>query len=454
MWEPLLEGVTCRTGASLQGFFTSEGPRISEVSVSSPKPCNINLSSPMCELLSTSVLTLLDDVTGGARMQEPAAADGATDGARSKARFVPYSLENCTGMEVRYGRARAGSPAAVLVPDERQEFDLWPEQRSRRQELCGPGGPPLCYICLGADGWSPIDEVQISRVGRRPIEIHPTGGGSCRAQRLICEVSLDRDVKRVALHSTTSLINETTKLLDVRVWQPSREIESVHPLPPGERLPLPLRPDGGGYRLCLRPAGSASGAASYEWSEPLSAPGDDGAPVAPAATALVCGPPAGSAPWHAILRHAGRAATGVCELRVQPTFELRNLLSGALRLELRGSNVAVARTLRSGELVRTHAFAPRSTVSLSVQIAGYEPSERVVVCIPPGYADDVLSKEVPLRDAARNTLHVEIAYERAAGCLHSLALHAPYVEMWGGLRISARLTYGGGHLPNLAGTGS
>ena len=82
-------------------------------------------------------------------------------------------------------------------------------------------------------------------------------------------MALKDDVKLLTLRSSTRLINETRAPLEVRVWQPHQAMETVHPLEPGGTLPMPLRPDTGSYRICLRPMGAisdASAAASLQGS--------------------------------------------------------------------------------------------------------------------------------------------------------------------------------------------
>ena len=119
-WEPLVESCRLRVGASLQD--TDRGYYEKQVRVEAPRACNFNFSSPMCELLSQSVLTLADDITGKVALRDD--EDGP---------FVPYAISNQVGVPLRYGRARGGAPEAVLVPEAQEAFDFWPEATS---EVC------------------------------------------------------------------------------------------------------------------------------------------------------------------------------------------------------------------------------------------------------------------------------------------------------------------------------
>ena len=269
-------------------------------------------------------------------------------------------------------------------------------------------------------------------------------------QRVIVEVSLVNDQKRVAVLSTTRLRNSTAVHLDVRLEQQpltTGGFESVHPLAPGG-MPLPLRADGGSYRVCLRPSSG-----DQDWCAQTHVPSN--AEAAPAVTVpLECPPAVPSAQtWHCLLHHSGSSSSAsataasssspsgsaVCELSVQPPMEVRNLLAGPLRFELLGSGVAHAKALNSGESLRTHAFAQGTAVSFSMAISGYGTSERQLVACPPSYDDEVLCRAVTLLDPHGNQLDVKIHYEVGAGCVHTLSLYAPYwVVNHTGLPLSMR----------------
>ena len=255
-----------------------------------------------------------------------------------------------------------------------------------------------------------------------------------RPQRIIVEVSLVNDQKRISIHST-GYGTGSAHHLDVRLAAPSpTEPESVHPLPPGGTLPLPLRVDGSSYKLCLRPSSG-----EQDWCRPCNVPVGT-ADALPAATVpLVCAPNTHDAlTWHCLLHSPGGVSGGVCEWAVQPTIELRNLLSGPLRFELLAYNgrVAVGRTLPAGESLRTHAFAQGTAVSFSMQVAGYAPSDRQLVAAPPSYDDEVLCRSVTLLDRHSNQLEVRIHYEMTHGCVH----HSHCTPPTGSLIIRAYLS--------------
>ena len=139
VWEPLLEPFKFDVTASL----ISGGASMSDVKLEAKKPCNLNLSSDMCGLLSSTVITLVEDVMGSTKV-------GALDEA-----FSPFTISNETGLVLRYGRSRAGTPDALLVPGDRQPFNFWPEFGDRLK-LCDPNGPPPCALCLAFDGWNQV----------------------------------------------------------------------------------------------------------------------------------------------------------------------------------------------------------------------------------------------------------------------------------------------------------
>ena len=488
-WEPLVENCSFRASTTLQ-HKPGDIP-VTDMRLEAPHPCNINLSPSICSLLSSTVLTLADDVAGVAAMRpvskpfmcacarsppciraidSPRLTSRVRVSRASRAATAPlgrpYSITNHTGVPLRYGRARAGRPEALLVPGATEEFNFWPEA-SERSVLCawsGGGGVSLAIAC---HGWTPIEEVPIDLVSKRILQLFPIAGSAAggsgaspsalasadgapavgralsglpchvvveglasrpdingkhgraidfdalagryhvvmnnggellalrapnlrevvaayshggdgagnsntlaadavRSQNVLMHVTLVDDQKCVAIYSMSQLTNQTTELLDVRLRHPQSGEETIHPLPPGERLPLPLCHGHGVYHLCLRPATS-----ELDWSAFLQVPGaDHHAALDANAIPLACRPAmgAGGGQWHALLHH-GRVAPGaVCELAVQPTFELRNLLAGPLRLELLGSGASIGRTLTSGETLRTHAFATDKPVSLSVQV--------------------------------------------------------------------------------------
>ena len=63
-------------------------------------PINTNLSVSMCELLSSTVLTIYEDVTAGRSRGDVVVSR----------RFAPYVLRNETGIVLRYGAAEQGEP--------------------------------------------------------------------------------------------------------------------------------------------------------------------------------------------------------------------------------------------------------------------------------------------------------------------------------------------------------
>ncbi len=79
-------------------------------------------------------------------------------------------------------------------------------------------------------------------------------------QRIVCDVRLVNDQKRVSVLSMNQVRNGTEVPLEISIWVPhSGESETVHSLPPGEMLPLPLRRGGDAYALRLRPSSGEHG---------------------------------------------------------------------------------------------------------------------------------------------------------------------------------------------------
>ena len=99
--------------------------RCTELRVQAEQQCNVNVSFRMAELLSSTVLTLLDDVAGKVQAAEAEP-------------FLPYSVSNQTGVVVRYGRKGSDAPLSMLVPGEEQALDLWAE--TERHVLCSADG--------------------------------------------------------------------------------------------------------------------------------------------------------------------------------------------------------------------------------------------------------------------------------------------------------------------------
>ena len=155
----------------------------------------------MCELLTSTLVTLLDDVTGKNKQQE-------------QAPFLPYSLSNQTGVVVRYGRMGTGAVHEHLVPGEEASFDLWGSEDTRNV-MCSAEGPPPRSLVVACDGWSWAADVPLHRVGERTIEVTSLAQPQL-TQRLVCEVGLQADRKVLTLRSSTRLINETRVPLEVR----------------------------------------------------------------------------------------------------------------------------------------------------------------------------------------------------------------------------------------------
>jgi hypothetical protein len=387
------------------------------------------------------VLTLVEDVSGTAALTEPEAGSS----------FTPYCIVNETGVKLYYraadprvgnedalepyasysiGRSRhptaAIQGAVEVLPGERRRFDLWPEVD--RLTLCAEGGAPSRSLAIQCDGWSCLEPVPISRTGVQSLFPYRLGVDAPQAQldaspckRLVCEVSLDGDQRVVRVSSTTRFRNESSVLLAVRLWQPERDAESVHPLEPGYSLPMPLRSDAGAYRICLRPMDGEWG-----WSAWCLLPSDGGnTPVSPTRVPLQCAGAKGHEAWNALISHEG-FVDGVCEATLRLPFELTNVLARELRFELRGSGCTVSGTLGSGETRAAHQFAPRTPVALTVQIDGYAPSERVLVWAPIEESDEVLCKHVSLYDRHHNALQLELHYESKHRSVHSLKLIASY----------------------------
>ena len=422
-WEPLLEPWRF----ALQGHFSTlpgvapsadappdaPPPRCTELRVEAEQQCNVSLSFNMCELLTSTLVTLLDDVTGKNKQQE-------------QSPFLPYSLSNQTGVVVRYGRMGTGAVHEHLVPGEEASFDLWGSEDTRNV-MCSAEGPPPRSLVVACDGWSWAADVPLHRVGERTIEVTSLAQPEL-TQRLVCEVGLQADRKVLTLRSSTRLINETRVPLEVRVWQPHQGMETVHPLGADGTLPMPLRPDTGSYRIYLRPIPAATQLeGSYEWSDPCSFPGDDGRSHPPESTALAsAGLARGVSAWHCLVHHDGRPERGVCIVRILPPLELINLLARTLRYELRGGGAVASGLLRSGATLAAHEFAAHTSVSMRVQTDGYEPSERALVAVPADVEPEVLCRQINLHDLNHNTLTLSVEYEARRGCVHALSLWAPY----------------------------
>ncbi|KOO28183.1 vacuolar protein sorting-associated protein vps13 [Chrysochromulina tobinii] len=259
--------------------------------------------------------------------------------------------------------------------------------------------------------------------------IEAMGTQTMRSQRIVCDVRLVNDQKRISVLSMNQLRNQTAVALEVSIWVPdSGEPETVSLLPPGEMLPLPLRRGGESYALRLRPASGVHG-----WCKPTRVPdatpepGGDGTVMVAASLPLECPAVAAEAtPWHCLLHHDTYHEGHMCELTLHPPIELRNLLAGTMRFELIGSGRAEGRSLPSGDSMCTHAFARMTAISFSMQLRGYLPSEKVLVSVPSGYDEEVLCHGLALRDEHSNELHVRIVYELTHGCVHTLSLYAPY----------------------------
>jgi hypothetical protein len=421
-WEPLLEQWRFRVLGEVRPI---ADPPLSEAQIEADEVLNMNLSVSMCELVSTTVLTLIEDASGLAKPHSAAEMEP----------FLPFQIVNETGLVVHYGRA---APDTTLVPGETQAFNLWSE--ADRSSLCNPQGPPSKLLKVALDLWPGVLEVRIDRTGEWALNLEAHGqpdGAPPLVKQLVCEVSLQADRKQLRLVSTSTLHNDSGELLAVRVWHAKQDAESVHPLPAGGILPLPIRPDRSGYRICLRPMDG-----EYDWSAKYLLPGDAGAAATiPGATvglecsALQQGGPA----WHCLVHHEGRKG-GVCKVHFHPPIVLRNLLACEMRYELRGQHGIDAGRLSAGEARRAH-FSPRSApVGLRVAVEGYSPSEVALVAAPAAdAAAGVLCKEIQLFDGYRNILAIAVHYESLHGCVHSLSLIAPcWVTNRTGLPISLR----------------
>ena len=68
-WEPLWEPWRFHVRGKLS---PSDEPPFTEVKVHADEACNINISLSMCELVSGTTLTLIDDITGVAQPSEEA----------------------------------------------------------------------------------------------------------------------------------------------------------------------------------------------------------------------------------------------------------------------------------------------------------------------------------------------------------------------------------------------
>jgi hypothetical protein len=370
VWEPLLEDWRfCLEGH----VHAAVSPTVFDVHLQTSAPCSLNFSYSICELLSDTVVTLYEDVVGVSALVPGSG-------------FTPYFVVNQTGVPLSYGRAGAGPPEALLVPGEEQPFDFWPEQE--RLALCHASGPPPRALTIACRGWTQLEEVSIDRTGRRAFAVEPVcdgqrqlaaGSGALTGpaaphrratlKRIICEVSLRGDSKLVRLLSTTTLRNETNHLLEVRVWRPQNDMESVHPLESRAALPMPLRAESGSYRICLRPMDG-----DYDWSASCTLPGGDAKKAAkPTTMMLECRPLSHGVPsWHFLVHMPSpddeQSQHGVCEVEIHPPMIFTNLLSCSLDYELRGSGTAIAGRLASGALQSAHAFAHRSPVAFSTQV--------------------------------------------------------------------------------------
>ena len=148
-------------------------------------------------------------------------------------------------------------PADVVIEGLKSRPDL-NGKRGRAIELDVKAG--RYHIVMEQDG----EEValRVANVRAAGGDASSTARDAQQSQFLSFDVRLVHDQKRISVMSMTQLRNETSAELNVRIFQPLSGTETVHPLPPGEMLPLPLRQGGGAYQLCLKPA-----AHDVEWCE-------------------------------------------------------------------------------------------------------------------------------------------------------------------------------------------
>jgi len=406
LWEPLLEPFKFELTASM----INGKDKLNDVKFEAKKPMNLNLSSDMCVLLSSTVITLFEDVTGSAKV-------GVGEDV-----FTPFTICNEIGLVLRYGRSRAGPPEAILLPAERQAFNFWPELDDRLL-LCDPKGPPPTSLCLAVDGWNQVHDVPIERVGKQLVDLHSPKNAGVRA-RIICETTLVNDERRVRIMSTTQLRNQTRELLCVRIGRPNQQADSIHTLAPGETLPMPPQHGSFAYRVCLRPMDG-----DYDWSSQCSIPSDDGS-IQPAGSASFRCPLMSHAnhAWHCVMHHEGRKQ-GICEVRILPSMMLTNLLSSTLHFELTDpkSSACTSWTVKSGDTLPLHAFVANAALYLSVHVKGYGPSQHLLVSVPaPTDESNTIKRSLHVFDRYRNTLSISACSERLQSSVHRLSLWAPY----------------------------
>ncbi|TCD71537.1 hypothetical protein EIP91_008918 [Steccherinum ochraceum] len=412
-WEPFIDPWTFSVSLAREG---QAGGLVG--TISAREHLNVNISTTFVELAIATA-----NLIGKEGEQTSKAIRGSN---------APYRICNRTGstitiwsdLDASANTKDAGSTQVATGRTVDWRFDDW---RTMREHVSSTGNHSIGVQFVGKQ-WEQLRSIPVDRVGIYTFSLRPRT--EKYAHRLLCEVSVQDNVKIVTLRSTYLVENKTLYPLEITLVDASGQpVHSLEKIAPGQDYALPIeavtqnririQPDQGfGYRW----------SPAIRWEDLLSK-----------RNFTVRCPHAD--PAEAAFRFQAWVDTDASDsnlrnpritLKLRAPLELENLLPYNIEYRIydKDTDQNWRSYLRKGGIMPVHSVELRHLVLLnvSVQDTAFKPSDFAIINTD-GSADFDVESKVTLRDSKDRKLDLRLNYIRYpdSGGSFKVQIYSPYL---------------------------
>ncbi|KAF8509808.1 vacuolar protein sorting-associated protein 13 [Gautieria morchelliformis] len=413
-WEPLIDPWAFSVTAGRQG--PSGGIT---TTFSSKERLDVNISMSFVELL----LSLLDAWS----------KEGEYVLRKARGGDAPYRIRNRTGGSVQVwsdmdGSSSKVSPAVKVASGETIDwrFDDW---KTLREHVSSTGHNSLAVQFIGKP-WE-LRNIPVDRAGEYTYTLRPKTQKV--STRLLCDITVKKNVKIVTLRSTFKVQNSTLYPLElVLLDNAGHPAYAVEKIAPGEDYALPIDAVTE-TRITLRPDQGFG----YKWSPPMQ--WEDF--IARPSQVVVCPHAQPNEPawrlqaWAQYdLNDPVTRKYPKINLLLRAPIELENLLPYNIQYRIFDKNLGQnwSSYLRQGGLMPVHSVELLHLVMLSINVQDncFKPSDWAIINAGANAELDI-ERQVSLCDPGERKLELRLNYVRHAdsGGAFKVQIYSPYVVM-------------------------
>ncbi|KAJ3551176.1 hypothetical protein NM688_g4862 [Phlebia brevispora] len=413
-WEPFIDPWTFT-------FSVSKDPLTGgiQTKLSARERLNVNLTMTFVELVISMANMLGQE---GERMLR-----------KARGSYAPYRIRNRTGLPIYVwsdvdGSANVTGGARIQITNDNAvdwRFDDW---KTMREHISSTAHNSIGLQFIGKP-WDQVRSIPVDREGEYTFSLRPKTERF--ASRVLCEVSVEDNVKVVTLRSTYKVTNETLYPLEITlVDEAGQPVRSVEKIAPSQDYALPI--EGISHnRIKVQPDQGFG----YKWSPALR--WED--LVSRRSFTVRC---PHTDQNEAAFRFQAWVDTDVNDvntkrypkvsLKLRAPIELENLLPFNIEYRIydKDTDQNWKSYLRKGGVMPVHSVELGHMVllNINVQETVFKPSDFAIINTD-GSADFDIEKKITLRDAKDRKLDLKLNYVRHpdAGGAFKVQIYCPYL---------------------------